>query len=649
MPRVTVLNTNFTAGEISPQLYGRVDVARYQNGARRMRNAVPQIYGGGRRRPGTIYVGPVKDHADATRVIPFVLNATTAYIIEAGDLYLRFYKDNAILGAPYEIVSPYSSSAIFDVDYTHGEDTMFLFNTAVAPQQLVRVADTNWTLGAATFVNTPFEEPGTYPASTLTASAKDPVGATITLTAGSAVFSAGLVGSSIKINGGIVKLTAYTDTTHMDGVIKQELTSTTAAPADAWSLHAPAWSVARGYPRSGTLYEQRLIAGGSPTFPQTIWGSVTGAYLDFQQGVADDDAFAFKIASDSTNPIRYLACGTSLIALTSGGEFTVQGGLEKPLAPTNARIKPRRNHGCAQVRPVSVLDTEMFIQRAGRKLRALGDVDGLDKWGAPDLSVLSEHLTETGIIDMCWQQEPDSIIWLVRTDGKLASVTYDRDQDVTAWALHDVGGVVESIACIPTATADQVWIVVQRTIDGADVRYIERLSLDVRSDSAIVLTGASATVWAGLDHLEGEAVDVVANGYYAGRYTVTGGEITLDRAATSIEVGLPYTSEISLLPPEIQTGMGSASGHAMSVSEVSVRFHETTGCKVQAAGETADELTFQQTGESALDQPPALFSGIKRIECLGWERGDAPLTLSQDLPMPWHVLSVTRILTVNAG
>ena len=116
-----------------------------------------------------------------------------------------------------------------------------------------------------------------------------------------------------------------------------------------------------------------------------------------------------------------------------------------------------------------------------------------------------------------------------------------------------------------------------------------------------------------------------------------------------MEIGLPFTSELELLPPEIQTGMGSASGHAMSVSEVSVRFHETTGCKVQASGATADELTFRQTGDEALDQPPAPFSGIKRIECLGWDRGDAPLTLSQDLPMPWHVLSVTRVLTVNAG
>lgn len=644
MPRVTTLQTNFTAGEISPLLYGRVDVARYQNGAKRMRNALPQIYGGAARRPGTIFVREVKDSTKATRLIPFVWSATVAYILEAGDLYLRFFKDNAVLGAPYEVVTPYTSAQIFAVDYTHGEDTMFLFHEAVAPYKLVRIADTSWTLGAAAFVNVPFEEPGSNPAANLTASIKDPVGATVTLTADAAVFSAGNVGSTIKINGGIVKLTAYTDSTHVDGVIKQELTSTTAAPADAWSLHAPAWSVARGYPRSGTLYEQRLVAGGSPTFPQTIWGSATGVYLDFQQGLNDDDAFAFKIASDNTNPIRYLAGGTSLIALTSGGEFTVQGGLEKPLAPTNAQIKPRRNHGCAAVRPVRVLDVEMFIQRAGRKLRALGDADGLDKWSAPDLSVLSEHLTESGIVDMCWQQEPTSVIWMVRADGMLASVTYDRNQDVTAWALHDMGGTVESIACIPTAAGDQVWLIVRRLISGTWKRYIERLDAAVLCDSAMQASGPASTVWSGLSHLEGREVDVVADGYYSGRYTVSGGAVTISREATSVVIGLPFASEIDLLPPEIQTGMGSASGHAMSTSEITVRFHETTGCKING-----DEVTFRETGENVLDQPPTPFSGVRRIELLGWERGESPITITQDLPMPWHILSVTRVFTVNSG
>lgn len=644
MPRISPIQTNFTAGEISPQLLGRVDIAKYQNGAKAMRNVLPQVYGGARRRFGTIFVREVKDSTRATRLVPFILNANTAYIIELGHLYARYYKDNAVLGAPYEVVSPYASTQVFDVDYTHGEDTMFLFHPAVAPQRMVRIADTNWTLGAAPFLQVPFEDPGTYPAATLTPSIKDPVGAAVSLAASAGVFSAGNVGSSVKVNGGIVLITAYTDAQNVSGIIKQELTSVTAAPQDAWSLHAPAWSASRGWPRTGTLYQQRLVAGGSPTFPQTVWGSVTGAYLDFQQGVADDDGFAFKIASDSTNPIRFLAGSTALVVLTSGGEFTITGGLEKPLAPTNAQIKARRNHGCANVRPVRVLDSEFFVQRAGRKLRALGDVDGLDKWGAPDVSLLAEHLTESGIVDMCWQQEPTSIVWLVRADGKLASVTYDADQDVSAWALHDLGGAVESVASIPTAQGDQLWLVVRRVINGQTKRYIERMATETLADCSVVASGAAATVWGGLAHLEGQQVDVRADGYYAGRYTVTGGQVTLDYAATSVVMGLPFTCTIDMLDPAVQGGGSSPKASAQRTAEVTIQFHETTGAMVNGK-----RLDFRTTGPDTLDRPPPLFTGVKRVSSLGWRRGASPVTISQEIAMPFYALSVTRRYSFNDG
>lgn len=649
MPRTTVLQTNFTAGEISPKLYGRVDIAKYQNGAKEMRDTLPQIYGGARRRPGSIFVREVKDSADETRLIPFVKDATTAYVLEFGDLYMRVYKNGAVVesspGVPYEVVSPYTSAQAMAMDYTQGADTMFLFHQAVAPYKLVCTSDTSWSLAAATFINTPFEEPGSYPAATLTPSAASPVGGACNFTAGSSVFVAGDVGSSVKINGGIVKITGYSSGTAVSGVIKQVLSSTTAAPQDAWSLHAPAWSASRGYPRTGTLFEQRLIAGGSPTFPQTIWGSVTGAYLDFQQGTEDDDGFAFTIASDITNPIRYLASSRALLALTSGVEFTVTGGLEKPLAPTNAQIKARSNYGCADVRPVRIREQELFVQRAGRKLRAFGYNVTNDDWTAPDVSVLAEHLTEGGIVDMCWQQEPESVVWFARDDGVLGSVTYDKDQDVAAWALHDgFAGAVESMCSIPTADADQVWLVVRRTINGGTKRYIERLSDTVLCDSAVVSTGASATVWSGFSHLEGEDVAVVAGGSYAGLFTVASGQITLDRAATSIVGGLPFENRVSLLPPEIQTGMGSATGNAMRTGEVTLRFYETSGALVNG-----DEVQFSALGASLLDQPAAVFSGVKRMELLGWERGESEVEISQPYPMPFHLLSVTRRFTSNDG
>lgn len=646
MPRTTVLQTNFTAGEISPKLYGRVDVARYQNGAKMMRDTVPQVYGGAKRRDASLFVKEVKTSDKQTRLIPFIYNEDTSYMLEFGDLYMRVYKDGVRLGAPYEIVTPYTEAMLFDLDFTQGADTMFLFNDAVYPQRLLRLGDTSWTIGNAPFIETPFEEPGTYPASTMTASAKDPVGGTVTMTAGSAIFSAGNVGSFIKINGGIVKLTAYTDTTHMTGVIKQELSSTVAAPADAWSLHAPAWSASRGYPRTGTFYEQRLIVAGSPAFPMYVWGSATGAYLDFTMGVNDDDAFAFKIASDQENPIQYLASSRALVAFTSGGEFTIAGGLEKPLAPTNAQIRQRSNFGCNGARPVRIGNAEIFVQRAGAKVRSFSYNVTTDDWTAPDIAVMAEHLTTAGIVDMAWQQEPTSIIWLVRTDGVLVSVTYDKDQDVVGWAAHTgFDGFVESVACIPDATSDQLWAVVKRTINGSTNRYVERFSPDVLADSAVVTTaGSPATVWTGLDHLEGENVDVVGDDAYVGRYTVTGGQITTSKAITTAKIGLPFENRIELLDPEIQTGMGSASGNFMRTSEITARFHETAGgiCNNQP-------MTFRKFGSNADVETPPLFSGVYRLENLGWDRGTSDLVITQDKPMPFHLLSITRKFTVNDG
>lgn len=646
MPRTTVLQTNFTAGEISPKLYGRVDVARYQNGAKRMRDTIPQVYGGAKRRDGSLFVNEVKTSDKATRLIPFIYNETTSYMLEFGDLYMRVYKDGVRLGAPYEIVTPFTESMLFDLDFTQGADTMFLFQQTLAPRRLRRFGDTSWTLDVAPFTETPFVEPGTYPAATLTPSAKDPVGGACTLTASASVFVAGDVGSFVKVNGGIVKITTYTSGTSVAGVIKQELTSIVASPRDAWSLHAPAWSATNGYPRTGTLYEQRLVVGGSPAYPQTIWGSATGAYLDFTMGVNDDDAFSFTLASDQVNPIQYLSSSRALVAFTSGGEFTVAGGLEKPLAPTNAQVRQRSNYGCSRVRPVRIRDVEVFIQRAGSKVRTFGYNVSTDDWTAPDIAVMAEHLTQAGIVDVCWQQEPTSIVWLVRSDGVLVSVTYDKDQDVVGWAAHTgFDGFVESVATIPALDTDELWLVVRRTINGSTKRYVERFDPLVLSDSTKLLTsGTPATVWTGLSHLEGKEVDVVGNSAYVGRYTVASGQITTPKAYSAISVGLPYTNTVELLAPEIQTGMGSASGNYMRTSEVTARFHETTGANVNDK-----PLVFRSFGSNASVQTPQLFSGVERIETLGWERGESALAISQDKPMPFHLLSVTRKFTVNDG
>lgn len=724
MPRVTHLQTNFTAGELSPKLYGRTDISRYQNGAKTMRDMLPEVHGGARRRDGSEYLGEVKDSTKRVRLIPFVSSEQVAYVLELGHLYMRFWRDGAVLGAPYEIVTPWTESQLYEIDYTQSASTMILLHASTYPQRLQRPSDTSWSIGNVPFTSLPFVEPGAYPAATLTPGRKDPEGETITMVAGgltgspqsisslawsagvvtvgrsshgyttgtaiaitdaepaayngtyaitvvdshtftyplssspgtatatgncqayagTAVFAAGDVGASVKVNGGIVRLTEYVSTSVVRGVIEQELTSTVPAPVDAWSLHALAWTAGNGYPQTGTFFEQRLILAGSPAYPQTIWGSVTGAPLDFTMGTNDDDAFSFAAASDQVNPILFVASGRALIALTTGAEFTISGGLEKPLGPTNVQVRNRSNYGAANVRPVRIRDAELFVQRAGRKLRSFAYNVASDDWAAPDISVLAEHLTASGIVDMCWQQEPTPTIWLVRDDGVLVSVTHDKDQDVTAWAAHTgFSGEVESICTIPGDGMDEVWIVVKRTVDGGVVRYIERFA-SVLTDSAITDSADPAeSVWQ-CAHLEGEDVDVIGDGAYIGRFTVSGGEVDTGVASLAVEIGLPYTSTLELLDPEIQTGMGSSTGNSQRTGEITVRLHETTGGAINGQA-----LVLREFGGFDLIGTPQLFSGVVRVENLGWERGRSPVVLTQPEPMPFHVLSVTRKFTTNDG
>lgn len=722
MPRVTLIQTNFTAGELAPRLMGRVDIARYQNGAKTIENAHPLTHGGCQRRPGSLFVAEAKNANKTARLIPYVFNRDQAYVLEFGDQYLRFFKDGGQVesspGVPYEIATPYTEAMLPDLDYVQGADTMFIAHPSVPIYRLRRFDHASWDLSAAPFTVTPFDEIGVNPATTLTLSdatvgagrtftagaasfqasdvgreiwssagvatitgytsttvvtatitvafpstsiasgawtiagspqtsctpsAKDPLGASITLTLGAAGWNSADVGKFVRINGGLAQITGYTSSTIVNATIKQELTATVAAPAVAWSLESSVWGGANGYPRAVTLHEQRLIAAGSDGFPQTIWGSKTGVYLDFTQGTADDDGFSFKIASNQVNPITHLGQIKQMLVLTYGGEFSVEGGVEKPVTPTNVQVKSQSAYGCNAVRPARIGNELLFVQRSGRKVRAMSYQWNADAFGSPDLTVLAQHITETGIVDMAYQQEPDSILWCVRADGVLVSLTVEREQDVVGWARHTTDGYFESIASIPITDGEQVWAIVRRTINGSTKRYVELLDNTVNTDCAVLGTHPTgANVWTGLDHLEGKTVDIVADGAVMEQQVVASGQITLPRNALAVEIGLHYESLIELLDIEIQGGQGSAQGNAVRTGEAIVRLLESSGCDIQG-----QPIPFRRFGTGILDQAVERFTGDKRIELLGWQRTGGSITIRQTQPLPMHVIAVIRKVSIN--
>ena len=492
MARVAAQLTNFTAGELSPRLDGRNDLAKYSAGCATVENMVIYPHGAAARRPGTQYVASVKTPAAKTRLIPFEFSTEQTYILEFGNQYIRFYRNNGQIesgGSPYEISTPYLTAELFDIKFAQSADVMYITHPNHQTRKLSRTGHTSWTLAAVEFTNGPFLD-SNITTTTLTPGSHG-VGTGVSVTASAVTginsgsgFLATDVGRQIRIGVGYGIITARTNTTVVTITITTAIANSN-ANAD-WSLGS--FSTTTGFPSCVSFFEQRLVFAASINNPQTVYFSKSGDYenMDANIGgtVADDDAIIYTIASNQVNAIRFLTSARTLIIGTAGGEFVVSGGGDNnAVTPTNIMIKKQSNHGAANVDAISVGNATLFLQRAKRKIRELAYNFDVDGYIAPDLTILAEHITEGNVVEMAYQEEPLAIIWCVRGDGQLIALTYQREQEVVAWHRHIIGGsfgtgnaVCESVAVIPTDDSEyELYMIVKRTINGATTRYVEYL------------------------------------------------------------------------------------------------------------------------------------------------------------------------------
>jgi hypothetical protein len=281
----------------------------------------------------------------------------------------------------------------------------------------------------------------------------------------------------------------------------------------------------------------------------------------------------------------------------------------------------------------------------------------VDGFRAPDMTVLSEHITQGGIVEFDYQQEPFSIIWFVRADGVLVGMTYERDQDVVGWHRHIMGGVfgsgdavVESVAVIPTpdATADEVWLIVKRTINSATERYIEYLTPRFEAtttedaffvDCGLTYDGVAADVITGLGHLEGQVVQILADGATHPDRTVSAGSITLNAEYSVVHIGLAYNSDIQTLRLEAGAADGTAQGKTKRITRVDVRLYKTLGLKYGKDEDNLDTVVFRTTADP-MGNPPELFTGDKSFT---WNSGydlAGQMYFRQSQPLPLTILSI---------
>lgn len=690
MAESTYVQSNFTSGELSPRLFGRSDLSKYFNGAKLLENFIPQKHGGIIRRSGTRFIAEVKDSARLTRLIPFQFSVTQTYTLEFGNLYIRFYRDSGRLvqlssdpseGTITEVVSPYKDTDLREIKFTQSADVLYLCHPDYEVRKLQRTsgADTDpatWSLVVLDAQDGPYGIQNTDSSQQLTPSGTT---GTITVTAtGHTPFASTDVGSNgntgrlIRIANGVtfgwVEITAFTSSTVVTAVVQSDIATTNAATT--WRLGE--WSDTTGWPHVANFHQSRLFFGPTDTKPQTTWASVVGDFnnlrpSDLAQIPLDDDSVVKTIDDDRVNTIRWIKSDTEgLITLTDGGPFIGRSaGDQQPITTgTDFFMKRQSTDGAsATVRPHQVKNVLLFINSANRRVLEHVFRFDADRFVSPDLSILSEHITIGGVLDSEYQTEPDEILWLVRNDGQLLSMTYERDEQVVAWSRHIIGGTlsgasqaaVEAVALIREGNNDQLWMVVKRTIGGVTKRYIEfmdpNFAVDAKLEDAFFVDSglnyddvATSTI-TGLDHLDGETVQILADGAVHAERLVSGGRFTLDQDATKVSAGLGYPTQVETMPIIFPSQGQDSRGKQARSYRAFINFHNTMGGKIGSTDQL-DEIIYREAGDD-MSAPPPLFTGIKESEVTQSHDRQPSVKVTQDDPVPMTILNITIEGTVD--
>lgn len=733
--KASPIQTAFNGGELTPMLAGRVDIAKYANGCKRMEGFLPLVQGPAITRPGMPFVAEVKTSAERTWLLRFEFSVEDSYILEFGHLYIRFYFNHGQVvtgpSTPYEIVSPYTTADLTNSDdtlalgFVQTGDVVYLVHRGHPPKKLSRLAPTNWTIADVEFAPPPFKELNKT-ATTIYANAKT---GSVTLTASASLFTAAHIGQFIYLGEkdvrdmaqweaakaitagalrrsdgknylalnnattgsikpthtigaafdgdtgvqwsyqdagyGWAKITAVGSATTATATVISQLPdgAVTAGKATLrWAFQA--WNATDGYPTIATFFRERLVLARD----QTIWFSVSADFENFAtqiEGVITADAgFERTLSSDGVNALRWLSPGDVLLAGTVADEWSVvEATTSDPFGPNNCKAQRQSKYGSSRVQPVRVGSETLFLQRAGRKVRAMAFRFEEDGFESPDITKFAAHIQKPRLVDMAFQQEPWSVVWCVRSDGLLVGVTYDKEQDALGWHRHPMqGAFVECVETIPSpdGTRDDLWLIARYTINGVTKRYIAYLAAEADetatmpqedwrySDMCATYSGTPTTTITGLGYLEGQLVWVLADGARHPDRTVSGGTITLQLPASKVQVGLPSPAVLETMNLEGGSGNGTAQGKTKRANFVTVRVNNSAGGRAGPSESNTQELKYRNTVVPMGSPPPAYTEDID-IEWPGNYDKQMTMVIKKDRPQPIALLAVMPQLVVSEG
>lgn len=443
---------------------------------------------------------------------------TVSFTPNAGTIYIRFqhrwrakaiYVDNVSFHASgaLELTNSYVQGNLDNVRWAAAGDLTYFTHTSYHPYILKRRGDRSWSWEQAPIRQGPFEDENVN--STLTITLGAATGFAVTCTATLGIFKSTDVGRHIRF-----PVSASPDLGGKSWGIIVGYTSATVVTVDIMrdsivgaqtKFSLGSWAATTGFPKHVEFFKQRAFYANNGAQPSTIWGSqsadIDNMYPESAANpgitIQDDDAVVYKLVERQVNEIVGLSVARDLIVLTTGSEIPVSS-IGAAITPTDVQASPQTSYGSNGTPPLKINSVTLFAQRGGRRILRMGFDVRIEGYAAEDMTILSEHITRSGVVKLAHQQEPNSIIWCLLDNGTLASLTFHPEQQVAGWARHEIGGkfngrnaVVDDIAVIPGADTsgtnerDELWMIVKRTINGATARYIEFMEADFDSEDPV--------------------------------------------------------------------------------------------------------------------------------------------------------------------
>jgi len=676
MAKVFPIQTNFTAGQLSPRLHGRVDINKYNNGLKTQKNAYSLPHGGVVRRGGFRYIAGVKTNSKKVRLVRFEFSVTQAYIIEFGDEYVRFYKDNGQIqsgGSAVEVATPYLEAELFDLYFAQSADTLYIAHPNHAPRKLTRSSHTSWTLATLSFASAPSnfasgtgENPRcvTFFEERLYWAGTDNLPQTIWASKSGDFLN---MDQGTGLDDESIEFTLATDDVNVIRWMKASDVLLIGTVGGEFKLHGSGNPVTPSNVRVvqetkyGSSTVTPITSGRAVLFNQRATKKLRQMIFDLNvEGFVAPDLtiLAEDITGDGITHMAYqqepdsiiwaTRSDGTLIGLTYQRDQQVVAWHQHPVGGYfgNTTITATDYTNIAVGTTITLTKSDGLTVVFTSEAISGSAPSATNGWRPNESNDTTADNIYTAInahADFTVANPAANIVTILDDTTGLGVLSVETS-DSTRLAVTNRGqAVAESVAVIPSADglADELWVSVKRTVEGSTVRYIEYLDPTIFVDSGLSYSGSATSSFSGLDHLDGQTVQIIGDSAVYPNKKVVSGAVSIATEVTTAYIGLHYPTEIVTLPPEVPQQDGSSFGKKKSWNRIILNLYQTLGLSVNGK-----QLVFR-TGGDPMDAAPPVFTGQHDITNLGWKEADSNITIKQEQPLGMTLISITGELNVT--